>query len=397
MTKNDFFGGRLRSARVFQGLSLQELGDVLSISRQCVQQFELNIRRPNEMMLNALAQALEVQPKFFSVPSNNKITKESCNFGSLKRMSERCRDRVREYGNFAEALVKSLDAHVGLPTVNFPQIDSIKDFDDVEVATEKCRERWDLGRNAPIKNVSRVLERAGAVVTSFKDISEDIGAFSVDGDVPIIIRNFAKKSKCRMRFDLAHECGHLVLHNCIETGDGKTEEEARRFASAFLLPRQAFLEDFRFLEATNFGSWSRIYAKISELKIVWGASNATIIRRAYDLGLIDHIRYRQAYTYISTNKQREAEDGDANQKYPELSEIIDLSFQALRDSGRSSPLQLILDELNITRRCLEKLIGDVELRGSDFTQEKLYYASGLDNKIIQFPIKKNYITLAVRR
>ena len=47
-----------------------------------------------------------------------------------------------------------------------------------------------------------------------------------------------------MRFDAAHELGHLVLHsddkNVLENMKDK-EHEADRFASSFLMPKEAFV------------------------------------------------------------------------------------------------------------------------------------------------------------
>ncbi|WP_150317353.1 ImmA/IrrE family metallo-endopeptidase, partial [Enterobacter hormaechei] len=77
------------------------------------------------------------------------------------------------------------------------------------------------------------VENQGAIVTGFDGVSEKVDALSVNRKFPIIIRNTAKESACPMRFDLAHECGHLIMHDGIETGCKKTEREADAFASAF--------------------------------------------------------------------------------------------------------------------------------------------------------------------
>lgn len=141
-------------------------------------------------------------------------------------------------------LVSFIDKYVDFPQIDFPQIE-ITDIESIELAAEKCRTHWGLGSDRPISNMIRVLENAGAVVTTFKDISDKIDAFSTSRSRPIIIEN--NVTACRMRFDLAHECGHLVMHEGIETGDAETESQAHRFASAFLLPREAFIKEFSFL------------------------------------------------------------------------------------------------------------------------------------------------------
>lgn len=119
----------------------------------------------------------------------------------------------------------------------------------------------------------------------------------------MIIRSEAKPAAVRLRFDLAHECGHLVMHRGIETGDKATENEANRFASAFLLPRSSFIHEFPRGRALN---WGRIY----EMKMRWKISAAAIIRRAYDLGMISADQYRTGYIHLSKTGQKKAERYD---------------------------------------------------------------------------------------
>src|SRR5205823_2097945 len=89
--------------------------------------------------------------------------------------------------------------------------------------------------------------------------------------------------------------GHLVMHPGIETGSIETERQADRFASAFLMPRKAFSREFLMGDPAD---WKHIFA----IKRRWQASAGAIIRRAFDLGLVDAVRYRKAYKYMSFQK-----------------------------------------------------------------------------------------------
>lgn len=55
------------------------------------------------------------------------------------------------------------------------------------------------------------------------------------------------KSAERLRFDLAHELGHLVMHGgSLHVEPGKEKEQAANdFASAFLMPRADVLGSIR--------------------------------------------------------------------------------------------------------------------------------------------------------
>ena len=101
------------------------------------------------------------------------------------------------------------------------------------------------------------------------------------------------------------------MHSGIQTGTEETEAAADRFAGAFLLPRGAFSREFR----TSPFSWNHVF----KLKKRWKASAAAIIKRAYDLRLIDAVDYRQPFKYMSSRNWRKGgEPHEPEFKGPEL-------------------------------------------------------------------------------
>ena len=159
----------------------------------------------------------------------------------------------------------------------------------------------------------RVVENAGAVVTHFGALSEKVDALSISRRRPIIVLNAIKESACRHQFDLAHECGHVVMHQGVATGDRATEEQANGFASAFLLPRIAFAREF---PRGGILRWNELF----ELKLRWKVSVRAIIRRAFDLQLIDAAMYRRANIHLvkSGQSRREQRDDQIPIEPPEL-------------------------------------------------------------------------------
>jgi Zn-dependent peptidase ImmA (M78 family) len=143
--------------------------------------------------------------------------------------------------------------------------------------------------------VGRVFEHAGVVIVPHLVKTTKIDAFSRCGPTAVIFLNKTIPSASRWNFDIAHEGGHLVMHPGIETGSIETEREADRFASAFLMPRKAFSRDF---SRGDVADWKHIFA----IKRSWQASAGAVVRRAYDLGLIDAVRYRKAFKYMSFHK-----------------------------------------------------------------------------------------------
>ncbi|MBA4274925.1 MAG: hypothetical protein C0436_04660 [Alphaproteobacteria bacterium] len=351
MIHAQFYGQRLRTARNFHGLSLEEVGHKVAVSKQYLQQIESHPdKQPTEEMVAALADVLDVQPEFFFRPETNAVSDEECHFRKLQTTPVSTKNQALAHGTLFDELAERLDKLLSLPPVHFPPIPP-KDMADIEHVAEACRIAWKLGVTGPIKNMVRVAENAGALITYFDGVSDKVDAFSMHRRRPLIIRNPEKESTCRLRFDIAHECGHLVMHAGIHTGDKKTEAEANRFASAFLLPRVSFLKEFP--QGSRL-SWKTIY----DMKLRWKVSASAIVRRAYDLGLIDAALYRRANVHLRKTGEAKNEKYDDRHDLitPEEPELISNAFTALE---RKAPhkIHILLDDLGVKQQFLEKLIN----------------------------------------
>ena len=285
-----FNGSELRLARQYHGHSLNDLASFIGKSRQYLHQLETGRTEPTNQTIDLLAELLKVMPEFFCSNGQTYFADEQFHFRKNVTSKVACKQTVKARGEFFERIVKFMDLHLNLPSVDFPSYEEIETVEDVERAAENTRKHWDLG-SGPISNMVRVVENAGAVVTSFEGVSSSVDALSISAKRPIIIRNDAKQSPFRLRFDLGHEMGHLILHEGQVTGDRFTEAQANRFASAFLMPRTTFSKDF--LIAGKYGS--RIsWQGLTELKMKWKVNKAAMLYRAKDLKLIDDNQYISA-------------------------------------------------------------------------------------------------------
>ena len=354
MEKNKFFfGEKLRLARLLKGITQQQLGDLVSTTRQYIHQLESGSRQPAEDVLSALCESLAVFPSFFSSQLGNDVKPEQCHFRKRKTTPVGLANRVLAYSTIFEQLVTYIQQFIELPTTNFPTIDnSVSKYSnsEIEQAAESCRKLWGLGVSSPISNVTRALENNGIIITQFAGVSNKVDALSVNRKYPIIVRNDAKESVCRMRFDLSHECGHFILHDGIETGDGKTESEANKFASAFLFPRVAFHKEFPDFRGYRL-NWKLIY----DLKLRWKLSARAIIYRAHYFGLITAQQYRSANVWLNKTGQskKERHDDLIPQEPPELlKNAIELLDQQLGNSFKH-----IADKLGIYPELLAQITG----------------------------------------
>lgn len=344
-----FYGDKLRLARLLVGFSLDELGGLVATSRQFIHQLETGAKEPSDEMRMALAVVLSVTPDFFSMPAKNPVREEDCHFRRLASAPRGLVAQAVARGTAVEALVDGLEAHVRLPPVDFPDSARPNSVDAVERVAEQTREHWGLGLEGPITNMTRVLENAGAVVIHFDDLTDRIDALSMARRRPIVVRSTAKEAGARLRFDLAHETAHLIMHQGVVTGDSVTEGEAFRFAGAFLIPRVAFAREFPRTRRTL--DWAALFA----MKIRWKVSVRAIIRRAFDLGLIDAAQYRTANIQLVKTGQSKSERYD--DRIP--LENAELLFSAIDWILRKGDINLhrMITELGITPKLFTRLTG----------------------------------------
>lgn len=110
----------------------------------------------------------------------------------------------------------------------------------------------------------------------------------------------------RQRFTVAHEIGHLVLHAGLEaplapTEANRREQEAHRFASAFLAPGDAVLDDLHRLGGRV------TLSTLTRMKEKWGYSVKAFVVRFRQLGVIDDDHARSLYKQISARRWNKVE------------------------------------------------------------------------------------------
>ncbi len=255
-----------------------------------------------------------------------------------KNYSMLLKKQIRAYGGLLKEVIKYMSKEVELPSLKLPEFD-VTTNEDIELASEKCRREWGLTMSSPINSVTRVLENNGIVVVEFKGLSGEMDSCSYVGRIPIVVRSNSKQSNFKLRFDLAYELGRLVLHQGIEDYGDKEEKEASRFARAFLLPRTRFSEEFP-KPRNKYFNWQSLL----EFKLRWGVSIQTIIKRAYELELIDVTQYHSFFIYINKKGWKKEEPKDKETPL-EKSELLQACFDLLYSVGISP--RFIADSLEL--------------------------------------------------
>lgn len=351
--ESGFNGTNLRLARQCQSYSLNEVGDAVGKSRQYIHRLEAGRDTPTAELVESLARFLKVAPSFLHEGVGVMIAEEAYHFRKLATTRVTTKQAALAKGELFRKLVDFIDTKLRLPACDFPSFEG-GEADDIERAAERCRAYWGLGLG-PIDNMVRVAENAGAVVTTFHDVSHEVDALSISARRPIIVTNNAKGSACRVRFDIAHEIGHFVMHEAMQTGDRATEAEANRFAGAFLLPRATFAKAFPPLRGSSLN-----WAGISQLKMEWKVSKAAILYRARQLGLISEKQYKSGIIF-GLNRKGEAIVEKEDRLIPhEQPELIRNALRILEEKiGMNT--QAVANQVHMTRELLRYFLPDLDV------------------------------------
>lgn len=348
--EQQFNGANLRLARIFHGLSLDDLAGRVEKSRQFLHKLETNNSvEPTAELAADLSRQLRVATDFFYRPPTRALPEEEVHFRKLFTTRSAIKQAAMAKAEMFLRLVDYLDEHLELPTVSIPTVAAISSTDDIEQAAELCRRHWELGLG-PIDNMVRVAERAGAVVTTFNSVSAEVDALSYALKRPVIVRNDAKPSACRQRFDIAHELGHFVLHQGLQTGNRETESQANRFASAFLLPRSMMAAHWPKPKGSRLD-----WVGMSNFKLTWKVSKAAMLYRAHQLDLIDDAQYKSGV--ITLRRTGEAISEREDKRIPiERPNMVGQALEILCGKGGKTPERLA-KELGWTLVLLEEVVG----------------------------------------
>lgn len=318
--KSEFNGERLKIARIYRGMAVAELAEKLDLQRQTVSMYENNkLRNPEIPTIIKMSNVLGFPKKFFMERDNIDIKVGSTYFRALLTTNKRYRNQQEIKVDFIAKIFKYLNEYIEFPETNLPN----EGFNNPEEAAENLRRLWKLGEK-PIDNIVYLIEQHGILVNEFDSDTNDIDAFSqlinIDGiDKYIIGYSKNKSTASRVHFDIAHELGHILLHEWSEDIETLTkdefkerEAEANAFASAFLLPKNAFISDV--------GVYADNIAFYIELKKKWKVSISAMIRRSYNLKLIDNMTYSQLMRSMQKRgiKKHEPLDDELTTSKPSL-------------------------------------------------------------------------------
>lgn len=270
-------------AREYRGYTQTELsGRIEGLSQSNLSKFEKGMGVISDDLQYRIIKFLNFPVEFFdskintTIENGNYRKKATINKSSILKFENKCK--------LIGYMVDEFTASIDWPEFKFSPLNVEEGHTPQHVAVHN-RTFIKIGKDEPIRNICSLLEAHGVIIYQVEDDEKFDGvSFVSNAGTPIIIvnKNF---SNDRKRFTIAHELGHILMHN--ETlfpvsAHRNKEVEANQFAGEFLMPEFAIKNSLRRLKMSDLGG----------LKSYWLTSMGAIIRRAKDLGCIDDSRYR---------------------------------------------------------------------------------------------------------
>jgi len=309
-TNKTFNGERLRKVLVYQGLTVAELSDKVNCQRQTISMYINGKSKPiDEDVVCRLSKTLGFPIKYF-YEKDSDIRIGATYFRALLTTNKKYRNEQIQKMEFVSQIYEFLQEYISFPPLNLP---NFAENTTPEEAAAILREAWKLG-NKPIENVVHEAEQNGILVTSFSTSTDDVDAFSQTIDINghsffLIGYSNNKTSAARVHFDIAHELGHICLHDWNEDLESlnkdefrRREDEAHRFAAAFLLPEETYRRDAIRMQTT--------IPQYTQLKRKWKVSIAAMLRRSYSLGIITMDQYQIMMRTLQRRGLRKSEPLD---------------------------------------------------------------------------------------
>jgi Zn-dependent peptidase ImmA (M78 family)/transcriptional regulator with XRE-family HTH domain len=316
-----------------------------SVTAAALSQLELGHSTPTGKTLLAIAESTKFPLEYFV--RRNADAEVDGFFRSLRSAPVRERRWAVAQAHLVHDFVRVLEHHVELPDLDFPHIKfGGHNRTKIDEAAALVRRKWKLD-DGPIQNVVRECERHGLIATRLPLGRHDLDAFSVwFDDRPIVVLGTDKGSTARSRFDAAHELGHGVLHDGDDIGTKAAEDEAHRFAAAFLMPEPSI---------RPYLSASVDWRELMDVKARWGVSLGALLRRAKDLEILSPQRYVSAMKYMSARGWRKSEPGDQALGNPEQPRLVSTALHQLNKDGIH--LTEIVEEAGLPLRDVQEALA----------------------------------------
>jgi Zn-dependent peptidase ImmA (M78 family)/transcriptional regulator with XRE-family HTH domain len=290
----------LKLAREARGWTQRFVAEESGIAQGSVSKYEKGLQIPSPTQLEVLANALELPVAFFL---DTEARPTTVLYRTRTLRSAKLESQVRARLNLARLVVGRLLEDVTVESVTrFPEPD--QSYASPEQAAASLRTAWGVIPGA-IHSVSEVVVRVDlgtdqAIAAYLHPLGDPVRWFFVNSRV---------QSGDRIRFSLAHELGHAVLHEAALIPDSHdAERHANQFAGAFLLPTADLLAELPRRQIN--------LDDLLTLKQRFGVSMQAAAMTAHQAGAISQHELTRLYRELSYRGWRTTEPGHVPVEQP---------------------------------------------------------------------------------
>jgi Zn-dependent peptidase ImmA (M78 family)/DNA-binding XRE family transcriptional regulator len=288
-----FSGERLRQARELLSLTQTDLAKLVGRSQAAIANIEAGLLEPSAEVAESIANRTRFPLTFFSDRPSFHFPTEALMFRARASATRRETVAACRHAEVSLELIELLEVSVTQIPLKLQ-----KSSQTPEVAAQHVRHLFGISSEQPLSNLIDLVERIGVRALALPIELPKIDAFSTwltAASKRPIIAVCRNKPGDRVRFSLAHELGHLVLHGDLERLQPDDHQEADRFAAELLMPGSAMRKEIEIPVTLS---------RIAPLKLRWGVSVQALIRRAYDLSIIANRQYRYLFEQLSARGWR---------------------------------------------------------------------------------------------
>ncbi len=290
------YGERIKQIRELMGWTQDEASKLLGVSQPFMAKVEGDRVHPPDQFIQKLSIVSGFPPAFFSREPESDFPAGSLLFRAhggmtVKEAAEMYRYAQVTFGIFRTMLAKRKFKPFPL---NLP----IGVSDDPCEAASVTRSELGLSPDKPIPHLTHALEKAGVLILALPRPFEHREAFSLwagfDRSRPVIVLAGGKVGD-RLRMNMAHELGHLVMHKPIVNPVREVEKQAFQFAGEFLMPEKQMRLEIN--PPVNLDTFSA-------LKQRWGVAIQALVMRARELDIINQRKYTYLFQQLSARGWR---------------------------------------------------------------------------------------------
>jgi Zn-dependent peptidase ImmA (M78 family)/DNA-binding XRE family transcriptional regulator len=285
------YGERVSQARFFLGVNQKQFASMIGVSQARLSGIENSGQATvTDHVLVAMAEAAGFPACFFEQPPSGRV--DDVQFRARLTFKAADRYQAMACADMIHETYAKMRAKLDVPAVAIRRMEGL----DPRQAARDFRATLALP-SGPILNLTSPVERAGVTLLTLPIAGKKHDAFSTwqpyrDGEYPLIV-TFSGSPGDRLRWNIAHELGHILLHR---GGSGKEiESEADTFAAELLTPI-----DLMSAEIPMHPRLGALYA----MKLRWGVSVQSMIRRAREVGCVSDQQYTSLFRQVSARGER---------------------------------------------------------------------------------------------